>query len=63
MELTDESIMPFGKHKGKTMAEVPASYLFYLWTNGMEHDTQSDVANYIRSNLDVLQMDYPDGEW
>lgn len=63
MTLTDESLMPFGKHKGKTMAEVPASYFFYLWTNGMEHDMQSDVANYIRDNLDALKIDYPDGEW
>lgn len=31
MKLTDESLMPFGKHKGEKMANVPASYLLWLY--------------------------------
>ena len=60
--MTDESIMPFGKHKGKRMADVPASYLHYLWTNGMSEE-KGDVANYIRENLDALKMECPDKIW
>lgn len=54
--------MPFGKHKGTPMQDVPASYLFWLWTNGKEAE-KSPVADYIRENLDALKKEYPDGIW
>jgi hypothetical protein len=60
--LQDNSPMPFGKHKGEPMRDVPASYLFYLWSNGMDKEDKP-VANYIRENLDAFKMEYPDGEW
>lgn len=62
-ELTDQSPMPFGKHKGDPMEDVPASYFHYLWTNGMESDHKSPVANYIRENLSALKQEYPNGIW
>jgi len=31
MKLTDESPMPFGKYKGEKMANVPASYLKWIY--------------------------------
>lgn len=62
--LNDESPMPFGKHKGKPMSEVPADYLFWFWTNGGEQKKDRDpVARYIDENLDALRQEYPDGEW
>lgn len=61
-ELTDLSPMPFGKHKGKPMQDVPASYLHYLWSNGLS-DEKSPVANYIRQNLDALKREHTDGIW
>ncbi len=61
--LDDLSPMPFGKHKGTPLEDVPASYFHYLWTNGMEHDKTSPVAQYIRDNLSVLKSEYPDGIW
>ena len=62
--LNDESPMPFGKHKGKPMSEVPADYLFWYWTNGGEQKKDRDpVARYIDENLDALKQEYPDGEW
>lgn len=61
--LDDLDPMPFGKHKGIPMQDVPPSYLFWLWSNGKEHDKQCPVADYIRRNLDVLQTEYPDGIW
>jgi hypothetical protein len=38
--LADTDPMPFGKYGPAgmkfTMEQVPADYLFYLWTNGLE---------------------------
>ncbi len=62
-ELTDLSPMPFGKFKGKPMQDVPASYLHYLWQNGLAADKQSNVADYIRRNLTALKKEHPDGVW
>lgn len=60
MKLTDESLMPFGKHKGEKMANVPASYLLWLYDEytmpnpriGFIH---REVLAYIEENLDVLR--------
>ena len=65
--MTDDDPMPFGRYgpkpkgEGRLMRNVPASYLHYLWTHGL--DPQSDVAGYIRENLAALQQEYPDGIW
>jgi len=29
--MKDDDLMPFGKHKGKAMANVPASWLVWFW--------------------------------
>jgi uncharacterized protein (DUF3820 family) len=56
--------MPFGKWKGECMQDVPASYLRYLWTNGLNSETKTNpVADYIERNLDALKKEYPDGIW
>lgn len=60
--LTDTSLMPFGKYKGTQMQDVPASYLHYLWQNGMK-DERTPVANYIRANLHALQVENKDLIW
>lgn len=61
--LEDTDLMPFGKYKGKQMQDVPAGYLFYLWTHGLDQDKSSPVADYIRRNKSVLEKEYPDGVW
>lgn len=61
--LKDTDPMPFGKHKGEPMQDVPAGYLHYLWNNGLKDDKNSQVAIYIRSNLDALKKEHPDGIW
>lgn len=61
--LTDTDPMPFGKHKGVPMQDVPASYFHYLWTNGMKEDKESAVADYIRRNLNALRVEYKNGIW
>ena len=64
--LNDTDKMPFGmyKEKGTLMQDVPAKYLHYLWTHGLEHETKTNnVADYIKRNLDALMKEYPDGIW
>lgn len=66
-ELTDLDFMPFGKY-AKTnpptmMQDVPADYLFWLWTNGKQNDKACPVADYIRRNLGALKKEHPDGIW
>lgn len=60
--LTDNDMMPFGKHKGQRMANVPASYLLWLyerWRNGdaPKSDEVFRVKVYVDSNLEVLRME------
>lgn len=62
-QLDDLSPMPFGKHRGTPMQDVPADYLHWLWTNGKEHDRRCQVADYIRRNITALQQEHPDGIW
>lgn len=54
--MDDQTPMPFGKHKGKPMEEVPASYLLWLRDNGVS----GDVKDYIEENLSALQKECPD---
>ena len=52
--ITDESLMPFGKHKGVPMVEVPAGYLIYLYDNNY---CKGEVQAYILENLNVLRVE------
>lgn len=49
--LTDESLMPWGKYQGDEMINVPASYLIWLYDN---NKCSGDVKAYIEDNYDVL---------
>lgn len=62
-ELEDTDPMPFGKHRGEPMQDVPANYLHYLWTNGKREDRRCPVADYIRRNISALQQEHKDGIW
>jgi uncharacterized protein (DUF3820 family) len=50
--MDDNSIMPFGKYKGDTMANIPASYLLWLYEN---NKCYGDVKNYIKENMFVIK--------
>ena len=52
--MTDESTMPYGKHKGQRMANVPSDYLIWLFEN---NKCTPEVAKYIAENLDVLKAE------
>jgi uncharacterized protein (DUF3820 family) len=53
-ELTDESPMPYGKHKGVAMANVPADYLLYMYNQDM---LTEEVSAYVEDNMDVLEQE------
>ncbi len=56
--------MPWGKHRGLPMQDVPAGYLHYLWAKGMENETKSNpVADYVKRNMSALEKEYPNGIW
>lgn len=62
-QLSDTDPMPFGKHKGEPMQDVPASYFHFLWQNGLKEDKLGNVADYIRRNLNSLRQEHPDWLW
>ena len=55
-KLTDDSPMPWGKHKGVKMANVPAKYLLWLHNDGGLQN--GNVKNYILEYLDVLLAEF-----
>ena len=61
--MNDLDPMPFGKHKGVPMQDVPASYLHWLWVNGKKEDKLCPVADYIRKNITALMQEHEDGIW
>jgi hypothetical protein len=46
--MTDRDLMPFGKHKGKPMSEVPKDYLAWLLKQDGFVDKNKEMAAYIR---------------
>jgi len=54
MALYDENPMPFGKYKGEKMANVPATYLMWLYD---ENKCNKEVRDYIEDNLEVLKTE------
>lgn len=63
MKLTDLDPMPFGRHKGEPMQDIPASYLHWLWTNGVRDDHSNPVRDYISEHMEALKQKHPDGIW
>jgi len=51
---TDSTLMPFGKHKGTALANVPAEYLIYIYEN---MTLSEGLKQYIKKNKDVLDAE------
>ena len=49
--------MPFGKHKGKEMDDVPAAYLMWLYESGVK----GVVHAYIENNIKGIKKQIEDG--
>jgi uncharacterized protein (DUF3820 family) len=54
MEYNDNTPMPFGKYQGKTLINVPAVYLLWLYNNNCSHE---GVKKYIVDNLEILKKE------
>jgi len=54
----DDSGMPFGKHRGELLQDVPASYLLWLWEQKPLSDTR--LENYIHNSMNALKQECPD---
>lgn len=52
--LTDTCPMPFGKHEGEPMENVPDSYLLWLW-NENKHAYLNDIS--MRHSMEIV-MEY-----
>lgn len=57
--MTDDSLMPYGEHKGKKLANVPANYLLYLLNNNR---CTPELKEYIDDNYDVLWSELTEQE-
>jgi len=55
--MTDQDLMPFGKHKGAKMEDVPAQYLLWLYNQNPSH---AGVVAYIEDAFTALQKECPD---
>lgn len=51
--MNDDSIMPFGIHQGKRLADVPDKYLLWLYEN---KKCFGDLKAYIEDNLDAIKQ-------
>lgn len=67
--LIDTDPMPFGKHRGEPLQDVPARYLAWLWGDGLhEHSGNGDLtpswlnekrklANYIWNSKSAIELE------
>lgn len=56
--LEDNDLMPFGKHKGKKMKDVPADYLIWIYENlDWLAARYPRVDGYIHYNWNILELE------
>ena len=53
-ELTDDDLMPWGIHRNKKLANVPAWYLIKQYEQGK---LKGGLLQYIESNMDALKKE------
>ncbi len=57
LDYTDETLMPFGKHQNKKLANVPASYLLYLFNSPGGLSNHPRLKDYIEKNKEALELE------
>lgn len=53
---TERTPMPFGKHKGTPLGDIPASYLIWLFDEGGPTN-RPDIREYIEEREDELRAE------
>jgi hypothetical protein len=56
-KLKDTDIMPFGKHKGAQLKDVPASYLLWLYEQMRRDNFNVKLAYYIDEHTKQLNQE------
>lgn len=51
--MTGESIMPFGKHKGKRLDEIPDGYWIYQYDRGQ---LKGELLKYAEENVSIIRF-------
>ncbi len=57
LEVNDETVMWFGKYKGKRLADVPASYLLWCYDQNVQQDK---LGLYTKRQLRSLRREAED---
>ena len=55
--MDDYSLMPFGKYKGTQLANVPASYLIWIYEESLGF-AYPGLREYIKDNLHILKAEF-----
>ena len=57
--LTNESLMPFGKHMGKEMISVPCRYLLFIYDQYSKDEDigleMKEVLNFIKNDMEGIE--------
>ena len=66
MLIDDHHIITFGKFKGQKLANVDAKWLMWIYKawakNPPQTDEQKSIQEYIKNNLDVLELEIKEME-
>lgn len=57
--LEDDDEMPFGKHRGKRMVDVPDDYFLYMYNEGF---LTGRVFDYVIENLEAIKYNVKDAK-
>ena len=60
--MDDESLMPFGRHKGSKLKDVPDDYLLFLHQAGI-NPKYYELEEYIKENLDAIKANVNKNRW
>lgn len=55
MQYTDETPMPFGKHKETPLGDMPPSYLLWIYDNF--DNLHEGFKEYIKVNKHILELE------
>ena len=59
-EFTDETKMPFGKHRDEPLKDVPADYLLWLADQAGFAERNPELAAYVEKHRELLDEEQVD---
>lgn len=60
--MNEDSKIPFGKHKGKKLGEVPAQYLLWYYKQPWAQTHHPNVYSWIHRHLEEVKKRYSQEE-